>query len=460
MNPAATIRDISGAIGAECALPSDQPVTGVSTDTRTIVPGNVFFALRGERFDGHKFIDQAVQAGAAAVVVDSLDDPSAAGGSAVLEVKDTLLGLQRLALWHRGRLNADVIAITGSNGKTTTKDFTTGVLRRKFPVSATLGNLNNHIGLPLSVLSATAGHRAAVWELGMNHPGEIAPLCEICRPNIGIITNIGTAHIEFLGTREGIAEEKSALARALPDDGTLVVPAGCDFVEYFRRRTHAKVLPVGNGRGQVRAEELVFSGEGTRFMLVIEDQDPAEVMLPVAGRHMVANALLAAGAASVLGLTAAEIAAGLSEADLSGGRLTRIIRGGVEIIDDSYNANPESMAAALETLAEMPVLNGGRRIAVLGHMAELGGIAEEAHEKVGRLAAERGLSVAAIGEQARPILDGARAAGGNAEHFLGHGEAAEWLAGIAAAGDVVLFKGSRMAAVETVLQQAFPEEEN
>lgn len=458
MNPAATIREISGAIGARCTGPSDQPVTGVSTDTRTIAPGNVFFALRGERFDGHKFVGDAVKAGASVVVVESLEDRSAAGGAAVLEVEDSLLGLQRLARWHRDRLEAQVIAITGSNGKTSTKDFTAGVLRRKFPVSATPGNLNNHIGLPLSVLAARAEHRAAVWELGMNHPGEIAPLCEICCPNIGIITNIGTAHIEFLGTREGIAEEKSALARALPDDGTLVVPAGCDFVEYFRRRTHAKVLPVGNGRGQVRAEELVFSSASTRFTLVIEDHDPAEVILPVPGRHMVANALLAAGAASVLGLSVGEIAAGLSRAELSGGRLTRIVRGGVEILDDSYNANPESMAAALETLAEMPVVNGGRRIAVLGHMAELGGIAEEAHEKVGRLAAERGLNVAAIGKQARPILEGARAAGGEAEHFTAHSEAAEWLAGMASAGDVVLFKGSRTAAVETVLKQAFPEE--
>jgi UDP-N-acetylmuramoyl-tripeptide--D-alanyl-D-alanine ligase len=219
-------------------------------------PGNVFFALRGERFDGHKFVGEAVKAGAAAVVVESLEDPAAGEGVAVLEVPDAPAGaaaaraLAPSATRRRGDRNHRLERQDDDQG------LHRGVLRRKFPVSATLGNLNNHIGLPLTVLSARAEDRAAVWELGMNHPGEIAPLCQICRPNIGIITNIGTAHIEFLGTREGIAEEKSALARALPDDGTLVVPAGCDFVEYFRRRTHAKVLPVGNGRGQVRAEQI------------------------------------------------------------------------------------------------------------------------------------------------------------------------------------------------------------
>jgi UDP-N-acetylmuramoyl-tripeptide--D-alanyl-D-alanine ligase len=459
MTPPATIRDICGAIGASCAEPPDQPVSGVSTDTRSLRPGDLFFALRGERFDGHRFIGAAVQAGASAVVVESLDDPSVAGAAPVLEVGDTLLALQRLARWHRDRLDAEVIAITGSNGKTTTKDFTAGVLRRKLLVSATRGNLNNHIGLPLSVLAAGAEHRATVWELGMNHAGEIAPLCEICRPTIGIITNIGTAHIEFLGTREGIAEEKGALARALPKSGTLVVSAGCDFVEYFRRRTHAKVLAVGNGRGQVRAENLESSPGRTRFRLVIEGDAPAEVELPVGGRHMVSNALLAAGAASVLGLSAAEIAAGLAEAEISGGRLTRSVRRGVEILDDSYNANPESVAAALETLAELPVLNGGRRIAVLGHMAELGAFAEEAHRKVGQLTAERGLQLVAVGELARPILEGAHDAGGQAEHFIDAGAAADWLGGSVREGDAVLFKGSRAAAVETVLKQAFPEED-
>ncbi len=197
--------------------------------------------------------------------------------------------------WWRKQLDIPVIGITGSNGKTSTKDFTAAVLGRKFKVSATRGNLNNHIGLPLTILATTKEQTAAVWEMGMNHSGEIAPLCEIARPKYGVITNIGTAHIEFLGTREAIAEEKGMLARALPADGILFLPTTCDFLEYLRQRTKANLISVGNGRGLVRAENLTYEAEGTRFTLVIEGEEAVEVSLPVPGRHMVTNALLAAG---------------------------------------------------------------------------------------------------------------------------------------------------------------------
>lgn len=460
MNPQTTVEEIRQAIGAQAASTpaSAAVVAGVSTDTRSLHPGDVFVALRGERFDGHAFIDDALRAGAAAVVAEQPAAPRHAGNPAVLQVADTLLALQRLASWHRDRLGLAVVAITGSNGKTTTKDFTAAALARRFRVTATRGNLNNHIGLPLSVLAAAADDQAAVWELGMNHPGELAPLCGISRPQVGIITNIGTAHIEFFGSRQAIAEEKCALARALPEGGTLVVPAGCEFVDYFRERTPAKLLAVGNGRGRVRAEALVFDHGTARFTLVIEGDQPATVHLGVEGRHMVANALLAAGAASALGVPAAEIAAGLGQAQLAGGRLTALDRCGVRILDDSYNANPESMAAALETLAETPVANGGRRIAVLGWMAELGPLAPDAHRQIGRLAAGLGLHVAAVGDPARPICEAAVAAGGHGELFTTHAQAAAWLADTAAAGDAVLFKGSRCAAVEQVLALAFPTE--
>jgi UDP-N-acetylmuramoyl-tripeptide--D-alanyl-D-alanine ligase len=458
MNPGATIQQISAAIGADCAVPSMAEVAGVSTDTRTLRPGDLFIALRGDRFDGHAFVAAAVQAGAAAVVVEQQAAVAISGGVPVLRVADSLLALQRLARWHRDRLGLAVVAITGSNGKTSTKDFTAAALAQRLRVTATRGNLNNHIGLPLSVLAARADDQAAVWELGMNHPGELAPLCQIARPRIGIITNIGTAHIEFLGSRDGIAEEKSAIARALPADGTLVVPAGCEFAGYFRQRTSAKVLPVGNGRGLVRAEGLVFDHGMACFTLVIEGHERVEVRLGVDGRHMVTNALLAAGAASVLGLSAAEIAAGLATARLAGGRLTRSERRGVLILDDSYNANPESMAAAIETLAETAIGNGSQRIAVLGHMAELGAFAGEAHARIGRLAAERGVRVAAVGDQARAISEAAAAAGGRSEYFATREQAAGWLAAAAVAGDVVLFKGSRTAAVEKILHSAFPGE--
>ncbi len=424
---------------------------GVSTDTRTLAQGSAFFALRGENFNGDTFAANALTAGATVAIVQEWQG-EVPPGTAVIVVADTLLALQRLALWWRKQLDLPVVAITGSNGKTSTKDFTAAVLARKFSVSATRGNLNNHIGVPLTVLATTPAHTAAVWEIGMNHAGEIAPLCEIARPKYGIITNIGTAHIEFLGSREAIANEKGMLARALPTDGILFLPAACDFNDYLRQRTRAAMISVGNGRGLVRAENLRFDVGGTSFTLVIEGAETAEVTLTVPGRHMVTNALLAAGIGWKLGISPAEIAAGLSTATLTGGRLSRYDHHGITVMDDTYNANPESMAAAIETLADTPVSNGARRIIVLGRMGELGPHAPAAHLRTGALAAERHLTVIAVGEGAEGISEGAN----NAPHFPDLDQAAKWLAREVKPGDVVLFKGSRSATVERVMHAAFP----
>lgn len=445
-------RQLAQAAGGEIAAgDAAARAVAVSTDTRLIGPGAAFFALRGERFDANDFAPQAVTAGASIVVVERWDgsDP---GNAAVIRVPDTLVALQRLARWYRRRRELPVVGITGSNGKTSTKDFTAAVLGRAYRVCATKGNLNNHIGLPLSVLSLEEDHGAAVFEMGMNHPGEIAPLCEIAMPTMGIITNIGTAHIEHMGSRESIAEEKGSLARALPEDGALFVPAGCDFYDYFKRRTKARVIPVGNGRGLIRAEDLHQDGSSARFTLVIEGRPVAPVDLPVAGRHMVKNALLAAGTGWFLGMDPGEIAAGLGATVLTSGRLRRYSSRGIAVFDDTYNANPESMAAAIETLAETPVPDGSRRFAVLGRMGELGPHAPEAHLKVGRLAAERGLTVVAVGDGARGIADGA----GGALHFADGPAAAGWLAENVHPGDAALFKASRSAAIERVMNLAFP----
>jgi UDP-N-acetylmuramoyl-tripeptide--D-alanyl-D-alanine ligase len=288
--------------------------------------------------------------------------------------------------------------------------------------------------------------------MGMNHPGEIAPLCEIARPKYGIITNIGTAHIEFMGTREAIAEEKGMLARALPADGCLFLPATCEFYDYFRHRTRAGMIAVGNGRGLVRAENPHFNADGTQFTLVIEGAESAKVSLPVPGRHMVTNALLAAGVGWKLGISPAEIADGLSNARLTGGRLASFDYQGTTVIDDTYNANPESMAAAIETLADTPVVNGARRIIVLGRMGELGPHAPAAHLRTGELAAKHDLTVIAVGEGAEGIARGAN----DSPYFPDLDEAAEWLAREVKPGDVVLFKGSRAASVERVMHAAFP----
>jgi UDP-N-acetylmuramoyl-tripeptide--D-alanyl-D-alanine ligase len=423
----------------------------VSTDTRKLGVGCLFVALKGENFDGDRFAAQAITGGATVVIVHRWQG-EVPPNVAVIAVSDTLLALQRLACWWRKQLEIPVVGITGSNGKTSTKDFTEAVLSRKFKVSATLGNLNNHIGVPLSVLSTTESHTAAVWEMGMNHAGEIAPLCEIARPRYGIITNIGTAHIEFLGSREAIAEEKGMLARALPNDGILFLPVTCDFYDYFRQRVKCSMIPVGNGRGLVRAENLRFGTDFTDFTLVIEGAGKAEVSLPVAGRHMVTNALLGAGAGWKLGISPAEIAAGLSEAKLTSGRLGRFDHLGTTIIDDTYNANPESMAAAIETLADMQVSSDSKKFIVLGRMGELGTHAAAAHLRTGELAVACKLTVIAVGEGADGIAKGAK----NAPYFLDLNEAAEWLKREVKPGDVVLFKGSRSATVERVMHTAFP----
>ena len=460
MNPltASQIAEILGtkvAAGDPAALVSG----GVSTDTRTLEPGTAFFALRGERFDGDAFARQALDKGAALVVVHQWDGEPPAG-AAVIVVADTVLALQKLARWWRRQLDIPVVCITGSNGKTSTKDFAAAVLSRKFKVSATRGNFNNHIGLPLTVLATTPEHTAAVWEIGMNHAGELAPLCEIARPKYGIITNIGTAHIENLGSRDAIAEEKGTLARALPPEGCLFITASCDYHEYLRQRTKAHLVPVGNGRGVVRAEDLQHAADRTTFTLVIDEVGQARVTLAVPGKHMVTNALLAAAAGWKLGISIEEIAAGLASASLTGSRLHPYDCHGVTVIDDTYNANPESMAAAIETLAETPAAAGARRFAVLGRMAELGPHSPAAHTKTGTLAAQRGIVVVAVGEGSEGIAAGAAAAQtamlSPACHIRDYADAAAWLRREVKPGDVVLFKGSRAAAVEKVMQAAFP----
>ena len=453
MNPL-TASQIAEILGTQVAAGNPDALAdgGVSTDTRTLAKGALFIALRGEKFDGNTFAQVALDKGASVIVVNewTTDCPPLA---AVIVVADTLRALQKLAHWWRKQLNLQVVCITGSNGKTSTKDFTSAVLARKFKVSATRGNLNNHIGLPLTVLATTPDHEAAVWEIGMNHAGELAPLCEIARPKFGIITNIGTAHIEHLGTRDAIAEEKGTLARALPPEGTLFIAATCDYHEYLRQRTKAHLVTVGNGRGLVRAENLHLASDHSRFQLVIEGAGAAEVILPVPGKHMITNALLAAAVGWKLGVPVEDIAAGLTHSSLTGGRLRRYQAGDITVIDDTYNANPESMAAAIETLADMPLHNGARRFAVLGRMGELGAHAPAAHMKTGELAAARGLRVIAVGEGSEGIAEGA----GGAPHFPDFDTAAAWLRAEVKPGDAVLFKGSRTATVEKVMNAAFPE---
>lgn len=453
---ALSITDIITATGGELIGQDDgRLVIAVSTDTRNLPDGCLFVALRGDNFDAHDFLQQAIAGGAGCILIDQR--PSVPLSVPAVLVEDTLCGLQRLAKWYRDHLNVKVIGITGSNGKTSTKDFTASVIAEKFRVNATKGNLNNHIGLPLSVLSTEELDEVCILEMGMNHAGEIAPLCEIASPGIGMITNVGTAHIEFLGSRENIAEEKSALARSLTDKGTLIIPADCDFASYMMEHTAAKVLVAGNGRGAVRAEDLEQTESGSTFQLCVGNQVPVAVSISVSGKHMVSNALIAAAAGHALGMNAVEIAAGLNKATLTGGRLGRYQYDGITVIDDTYNANPDSVIAAIDTLADLAVSENGNRVIALGMMGELGVHADSEHKRVGKVAAQKGLCVISVGEKAELIYRGASSVSDQAKHFNDHSEAADWLQQKCRSGDLVLLKGSRMAAMEKVMNQAFPQ---
>lgn len=455
---ATAVRDLLASVSGVMHQGSEETlITSVSTDTRKISSGCAFFALKGERFDAHDFLDQAISAGAEVLVVNRIPEGLDFGNASVVLVRDTLTALQQFAAWYRRSLDIKVIGITGSNGKTSTKDFTKSVIGEKFKVTATVGNLNNHIGVPLSVLATESEHEVCIWEMGMNHPGEIAPLCRIALPDIGIITNVGTAHIEFMGSVEAIAEEKGELAKCLPENGTFIVSAACNFINYFSARTKAKTLIVGNGRGAVRADNLVMTAYGSEFDLIIQGQESVRVSIPVVGRHMIANALLAAGAGHALGMTAPEIAAGLSKTTLTSGRLRAYESNGVTIFDDTYNANPESVAAAIDTLSELdkPGVGIGKKYVVLGHMAEQGDHADAAHENVGKLSARREIFTVSVGAAAAGITAGAIEAGGSAIHFNQKEEAAKWLQSTCTSGDVVLFKGSRSAGMEEIMNQAF-----
>ncbi|MEI7958054.1 MAG: UDP-N-acetylmuramoyl-tripeptide--D-alanyl-D-alanine ligase [Verrucomicrobiota bacterium] len=426
-------------------------VTRVCTDSRSLEAGDLFVALRGENFDGHKFVAQAAAAGAAAAVVDGAFEGELPDGFSVIRVADTLAALQAIATQYRNSLPLRVLALTGSTGKTSTKDFIAAVLAERFRVVKTEGNFNNHIGLPLTMLRASAADEIGVFELGMNHPGEIAPLAAMAAPEVGIITNVGVAHIEFMGSRAAIAQEKGMLAEALPASGFLVLNAGDEFSESIARRSPAKTITTGIEKGDVSATLLEAGFSGNRF-LVRSGEEETEVTLPVPGVHMIENALLALAAGRVFGISLAVAAQGLAKCRLTKGRLEEKTLGGIHFLDDSYNANPDSMRAALRTVAALPV--EGARIAVLGRMGELGAESERGHRAVGKDAAQAGLDllICVGADEAGLMAQAARENGlQKVLHVADPEAAAAVLAERAHPGDLVLIKGSRSARMERVL---------
>jgi UDP-N-acetylmuramoyl-tripeptide--D-alanyl-D-alanine ligase len=426
-------------------------VKSVSTDSRKVGQEDIFVALKGDRFDAHQFLGEVAERGVGAMLVSALPVETERFSGGIIRVKDTLVALQNLARQHRKTaVGLRVIGITGSNGKTSTKDFLSAVLMKGGGVNRTAGNLNNHIGLPLTVLSGKGRDRFGVWEMGMNHPGEIEVLAEIAKPDAAVITNIGTAHIEYMGTREAIAAEKSSLAVSVPKGGYCAMPVTDEYYEFVKNRVTGEMIPVGIGQGDVRAEGLSADPDGRmRFDLCSVYGASVPVALPVRGEHMVTNALLAAAVGLREGISREAIAEALSDSVLTHGRLEEKRIRGISFLDDSYNANPDSMAAALATLQSAQTQ--GRRVAVLGFMGELGEHAETEHLRLGERVSERGVdALVTVGERAALINQRAATPAVN-EHFATHAEAADFLRDYLSEGDLVLVKGSRSAAMEQVI---------
>jgi UDP-N-acetylmuramoyl-tripeptide--D-alanyl-D-alanine ligase len=429
-------------------------VGGVGTDTRTIRGGDLFVALKGERFNGHDYLDDAARRGAAAVMVERGEMRTRRSPLPAVVVDSALTGLQQMAREYRATLPVRTVAVAGSNGKTITKELIAAVLGRKFATARSEGNLNNHIGVPISLLRLDASHQAGVFEVGTNHPGELRVLLDMVQPQAGVITTIGEEHLEFFHDLEGVAEEEGALAEALPAEGFLALNADDPWTPVIARRSRAAAVLFGfSGSAAFRATDVRVADDCTRFILHTP-QGETEVRLSLIGRHQVSNALAAAAVGEGFGLTLEEIRKGLESVTPGRMRMERhITRSGVLILNDAYNANPNSMRAAFEAMMDMPVK--GRRIAVLGGMRELGDSSAEAHEKVGAEVANSGVDVViVVGEEALRIAEGARKASrppSRIEVFSAPKEASDFLRNNMRPGDVVLVKASRGVALERVL---------
>src|SRR5712692_10014 len=400
------------------------------TDSREVQLGGVFFALRGSEKDGHRFVSDAITRGAAAVVVQKKTEiPS---GIVEVLVPDTWKALYALATYALNRVQPLVVAVTGSNGKTSTKEMVAAVLGRRHNVLRTSGNLNTETGVPLTLLSLEPHHTALVLEMGLQRPGDIGRLASLARPAIGIVTNVGVVHIEFFESREELARSKGELVAALPEDGLAVLNADNEFYPLLAQMTGARVASFGEEHGDYRVLDYeAVDGGGGRFSL-----RGVEVRLAVGGRHQALDAAAALAAGEFAGVPLADGAAALADVRIEHRLQDLKTASGYSIIDDAYNASPESMLAAFDTLAEAP--RRGRLLAVLGEMRELGALSEESHRRVGQRAAEVFDAVCVVeGDQARVMAESA-----GAELVPDRAAAARWVRRNASEGDRVLIKAS------------------
>ncbi len=437
-----TVDEAARALGAVPCVASGR-IEGVVTDTRAMAPGCLFIALRGTRFDAHAFLRDAAAQGAVAAVTDRPCEP---GWPPCLVVPDTRRALGQLAAYWRRKMTAKVLAVTGSNGKTSVKEMAARILAVERSGIATQGNLNNDIGLPLTLLRLRPGHEYAVVELGMNHPGEIAALGALALPDVALVTNAGSAHLAGLGTVEAVAREKGSLYPALKDQGTAVINADDAYASYWKGLARGPVLTYGVRAAADVSARYTLSGDGAGLAIEAPGwRSPLPVRLAVLGRHNVANALAATALALAVGASREAIAEGLAKVAPVPGRLQSAPGyAGSRLIDDSYNANPDSARAALAVLADLP----GERWFVLGDMAELGETGGALHRAFGEAAAAAGIEhLWTLGGLARAS---SAAFGPGGRHYEDHEALLRDLRASLHEGAVVLVKGSRSMRMERI----------
>ena len=447
---------IASACGGELLAGSpDTLMSGVCTDSRHVQVDDLFVALVGEKFDAHDYLLDVVRKGAGALLISlakagHLSSLSRSVG--IIAADDTRVALGKLAATYRSEFEVPMVAIGGSNGKTTTKELLASVLRQKFNTLSSEASFNNDIGVPLTLLKLDSHHGAAVLEVGTNHPGELPPLVRMVQPQFGVITNIGREHLEFFGNLAGVAKEEGALAEFLPAGGKLFVDGDNEWTPEIVRRTKAVVIKVGFGeKNNWRASNVRVGEDGVRFEVESPKSEcTGEFRLRVLGRHQVPNALLALSVGMELGVTPEQARRGLAGCAPPKMRLQVWEANGVRVLDDSYNANADSMLAALQTLRDLPC--SGRRVAVLGDMAELGPHTAQAHREVGLRTAELGINcLVAVGRFARETAHAAQAAGlKEVREFPDVPAAAAAVKRLVQPGDVVLLKASRATGLEKV----------
>jgi UDP-N-acetylmuramoyl-tripeptide--D-alanyl-D-alanine ligase len=425
---------------------------GYSIDSRTIQPGELFFAVKGERMDGHDFVSQALEKGALAVVIRKDHSARYADRARLMAVNDTLAALQTLASAVRRLWGKSLIGITGSAGKTTTKEAVAHVLSTRFRVLKSEGNFNNHFGLPLMLLKIEPEHDIAVIEMGMSHAGEIAALAKIAQPEIGVVTNVAPVHLEYFDSITGIARAKYELIEALPAGGTAVLNADDEYVSQFGRDFPGKVILYGmRASADVRAENIQPLGsEGSAFELVV-DGCREKAILHLVGTHNIYNALAAVAVALERGLSPSEGVAALASLRPSDKRGQVVKLGNITVINDCYNCNPKALEAMVDALAAMPAK---RRIVVAGEMLELGPAGDDLHRQAGEHIAKNKIDLLlGVRGQAQQMVEAARQAGMNAEFVATPEEAGEWLAHETHDGDLVLLKASRGVKLEKALEK-------